>query len=239
MKTLNTANYVEILSSFNLGQGKTVDLPKIASFDGNTIVYDGVSATITNDWLQAFTLMSINNLVKDKPNSYLIKLFGAYNDCRLSLNHSLEDNASKVKTPLKGHVMTSDEYTTSIFVKAATPDTVKSIYDLTQSVSTNSSKAELTDVINQIAGLIFTLEQFEALQVLQAKEAEFVKVKDTFKDRAELTFMSETQIKVVVSIANMPSVVTDFTTLGYVQNESVTFDNKTMTMTLYFDNEKI
>lgn len=237
MKNLKDMNTVELLTSFNVGQGKTVELPTFASIEGNVLKYNGLTANVTSAWKDAILLMHTNNLLKDQPSQRQEKLFAAYNESRLSLNHNPNQDGKTVK-PIAGHVLTSTEYLHNCVKLAANVDTLESIYDLVTSVTSSQTKAELLDVLTAIQGFIVTDSQRSTIEVLAAKEESFNKVKETFKDVATLKFLSETKIQATVKLEELKNVTAKFAELGYVQYD-VQFDQATMSMNLFVDNEKV
>src|SRR5574343_469838 len=107
VKSFLEMNTVELLESFNSGQGKTVDLPSFASFsDDNTITYNGMSATVTEAWTKAYVLMQLHSALKDAPADRQAKVFSAYGEGRLALTH----RHGEPSKPVSGNYLTSEEY---------------------------------------------------------------------------------------------------------------------------------
>jgi hypothetical protein len=78
----------ELLTSFNTGQGKTNAIPEFASIDNGVVSYNSLTANVSQSWLEAFVLMNLHKDLKDASTDRQEKLFKAYNEGRLSLNHS-------------------------------------------------------------------------------------------------------------------------------------------------------
>jgi hypothetical protein len=240
MKTLKAMSTIELLSSFNVGQGKTVDLPNFASIENGVIKYNNLEANVSPEWQQAYLLMQLHKEVKDASTERQEKLFSAYNEGRLALTHNLVEGTVTSKKPLPGHVLTSSEYLQNCFAIAANVENIISIYNDANAVlqSVNPTKADLTAVLTAIVNTIVTDTQKATMQVLADKEIAFEKVKTELSEFAELVFLSETKIKAIVKPANLDTVINKFTSLNYVQ-QSVDFDSKTMSMVCVFDNEKV
>lgn len=238
MKNLKAMNYSEILSSFDVGQGKTSDIPAYASFEDGTLIYESHVAEVTQEWVKAFALMTLRNNVKDQPEERKARLFKAFNEGRLSLNHNVNSEKKTVKQPLDGHYLTSTEYLENCVKLAVSVDTVQAIFDLVKGVTTSQTKQELLDTLQSVSDLIITQEQLQTAAIMEEKEQNFNKVKTELNGYATLKFISETKIMASVKPADLDNVINTFTSLGYVQTD-VKFDQSTMTMQLYVDNEKV
>jgi hypothetical protein len=237
MKTLNEMNSKELLTSFDLGQGKTVDLPTFASVDGTTIRYNGLSANVTEAWKDAYLLMQLHRDLKDAPSQRQEKLFDAYSEGRLSLNHNVS-NDSTVKKPLAGHYLTSAEYKANCFKLNATPDTLQQIDTTIASISSNSTKESLLKVISEIASLVVTDTQRATINTLREKEQVFAAVQNELEAiGAKVTIVNDTTIKVSIAVGNVDKAITVCSDLAFKQTNA-DFDAKTMSIVLTMEKEQ-
>jgi hypothetical protein len=242
MTTYTNMTASELLTSFNTGQGKTNSIPEFASIDNGVVSYNNLTANVSQSWLEAFALMNLHKDLKDASTDRQEKLFKAYNEGRLSLNHSTsDDTAPKSKTALTGHVLTSNEYYDNCIKLAATYEVISALnFDMLNALSSEKSitKQQLIDLIKSMQERIVNDTQQTTFRVMVDKEANFEKVKTELSELATLTFISETKIKAVIKPANLDNVINKFTELNYVQS-SVEFDVKSMSMIAVFDNEKV
>jgi hypothetical protein len=237
MKTLKEMNSVELLTSFNVGQGKTVELPTFASVDNETVKYNGLTAVVTQAWKDSMLLMAIHSNLKDAPSQRQEKLFDAYNEGRLSLNHNLESDG--VKKPLSGHYLTAAEYKANALKLNANVDTIASIEQLVNGVSSTSTKDSLMQVISAIARLAFTDEQLTTFNTLSAKEAVFSTVQNEVESiGGKVTIINDTTIRVNISVSNVDITLKVLTDLHFKQ-VNADFDSKTMSIALTMVKEAV
>jgi hypothetical protein len=237
MKTLKEMNSIELLTSFNVGQGKTVELPSFASVNDETVRYDGLTATVTQAWKDSMLLMAIHSNLKDAPSQRQEKLFDAYNEGRLSLNHNLESDG--VKKPLTGHYLTASEYKANALKLNANVDTITAIEALVNNVSSTSTKDSLMQVISSIARLVFTDEQLTTFNTLSAKEAIFSTVQNELEAiGGKVTIVNDTTIKVNISVSSVDIALKVLTDLQFRQNNA-DFDAKTMSIVLTMIKESV
>lgn len=237
MKTLNEMNSVELLTSFDLGQGKTVDLPTFASVDGTTIRYNEFTATVTESWKDAYLLMQLHRDLKDAPSQRQEKLFQAYSDGRLSLNHNLA-NDSTVKKPLSGHYLTSSEYKANCYKLNASADTLQQIEAIVNRVSSTSTKDSLMQVISEISRLVITDAQQTTINTLSEKEQVFSAVQTDLETiGAKVTIVNDTTIKVSISVSSVDKAITVCSGLAFKQINA-DFDAKTMSIVLTMEKEQ-
>jgi hypothetical protein len=230
MKTLKEMNSVELLTSFNVGQGKTVELPTFASVDAETVKYNGLSATVTQAWKDSMLLMAIHSNLKDAPSQRQEKLFDAYNEGRLSLNHNLESDG--VKKPLTGHYLTATEYKANCLKLNANVDTFTAIEQLVNGIASTSTKDSLMQVIASIARLVITDVQLTTFNTLSAKEAIFSTVQNELEAiGGKVTIVNDTTIKVNVAVSNVDNALKVLTELQFKQTNA-DFDAKTMSIAL-------
>jgi len=242
MKTLNQMNTVELLTSFDLGQGKTVDLPNFASIESDGeqvfIKYNEFNATVTPQWRDAYTLMQLHRDLKDAPSQRQEKLFQAYSEGRLSLNHNVSNDGS-VKKPLSGHYLTSSEYKANCFKLNATPDTLQQIDAITSIVNGNSTKEALQKALIDIRKLVITDSQAVTIANLSEKEQVFAAVQNDLEAiGAKVTMVNDTTIKVSISVSSVDKAITVCSGLEFKQTNA-DFDAKTMSIVLTMEKETV
>ena len=230
MKTLKDMNSVELLTSFNVGQGKTVELPSFASVADETVKYNGLSATVTQAWKDSMLLMAIHSNLKDAPSQRQQKLFDAYNEGRLSLNHNLESDS--VKKPLTGHYLTASEYKNNCLKLNANIDTLTAIETLVNNISSTATKESLNQVIAAISRLVISDEQLTTFNTLAEKEAIFSTVQNELEAiGGKVTIINDTTIKVNISVSSVDIALKVLTELQFKQ-VNADFEVKTMSIAL-------
>lgn len=210
MKTIKQMTASELLQSFNVGQGKTNELPDIASInkvdDSNIqLAYDGNSANVTQSWLEAFSLMQLHRELKDLPVERQEKILANYNAGFLSLNHRISGEKPETK-PLAGHYLTSDSYLANAFKLNANPDAMQSIFSI--ATGKFDSKADFAAAMEAISKLCLTDVQASTYYTLIEKEKAIKQVKEdilTLVDNFNL--LSETEFKVSVNPSELTKIV--------------------------------
>src|SRR5574343_437973 len=236
VKSFLEMNTVELLESFNSGQGKTVDLPSFASFsDDNTITYNGMSATVTEAWTKAYVLMQLHSALKDAPVDRQSKVFSAYGEGRLALTHR-HGEASK---PLTGHYLTSEDYYANMVRQSATYDNVNTIIELVTTAINNpkTTKESLLQTLQAIETLITPTPKMDVYVTLREKEEALNSIKATLADLvSDITLTSEKSFTVSVTSANIDKVVSLAVEKGFqfVSATAPTFKDGQMSMTVSF-----
>lgn len=210
MKSIKEMNASELLQSFNVGQGKTNELPDIASInkvdDSNIqLSYDGNSANVTQSWLEAFSLMQLHRELKDLPVERQEKVMTNYNAGFLSLNHRLNNEKSDSK-PITGHYLTSESYLSNAFKINANADILQSIFAIANGKF--DSKADFSAAMQSISKLCLTETQQTTYESLVTKEQTIKQVKeDVLTVVDNFTLLSETEFKVSVNPSDLTKVV--------------------------------
>ena len=204
MKTFNTS--AELLASFTLGQGKTCDLPEIASLIDGKLTYDNYSVEVTQVWADSYLLANLHRNLKDLPTNKQIELLNAYAENRLSLNHKL-DAAPVTTKPIAGHYLSSDSLLNSYFSKV-TDLTIRSIYDSLSSINAGHTKETILSEIKSALELIITTEQLEAVKALEAKEKGLILGRNTLETVGcyDVTFVSDKQLKASVPFTKVDTI---------------------------------
>lgn len=233
MKTFKEMNTVELLSSFAVGQGKTNEIPNFTSLEAGQLKYNNLTANVSQAWIESFVLMNLHSNLKDRTKEQQAKLFTAYGEGRLSLNHNLETSSNK--KPLAGHYLTSDEYHNNMVKLSTTVENVDSILTIVNDALNNSkTKDELTTALFTIHNIIAPPEKMEVFYTLQDKEEKFNLLKEQFASLdVNLTIVSDTSFRVNVKPGLVDSVVIEANKNGY-NVEKVDFNPNTMSMDIVF-----
>lgn len=204
MKTFNTS--AELLASFTSGQGKTCDLPEIASLIDGKLTYDNYSVEITQVWADSYLLANLHRNLKDLPTTKQIELLNAYAENRLSLNHKF-DAVPVTKAPVAGHYLSSDSLLNTYFTKV-TDITIRSIYDSLSSINASHPKESILNEIKSALELIITTEQLEAVKTLEAKEKGLILGRNTLETIGcfDVTFISDKQLKASVPFTKVDTI---------------------------------
>lgn len=243
MKTFNEMNTVELLDSFNSGQGKTSDigggvaLSDIASLVNDKLAYAGNSVQVTQDWERAYLLLQLHKELKDKSASAQTNLMNAFAEGRLSLNHRLE-TAEKIAKPLTGHYLTAENLQNNYLSLAANKTTIENIYSLVSDIGDSSkrTKADLEKVLYAIKEAIISEDQFEALHILIEKE-ESAQMALGALDKLGLSdckLISESRITGSAELVDVAGIVEALPSIGYKKVDAV-FNAETMTITVTVD----
>lgn len=236
MKTFKEMNTVELLSSFAVGQGKTSELPNFASLEAGSLKYGQLQATVSQAWIESFVLMNLHSNLKDRNPEQQAKLFAAYNDGRLSLNHTVESTTTGNKKPLGGHYLTSEQYYSNMVKLSTNVENVESILTVVKEAIANSkaTKDDLITALFTIRDSITPPDKLEVLYTLQDKEEKFNLLKEQFASLdVNLTIVSDNSFKVNVKPALMDSTVVEAGRNGY-NVEKVDFNPATMSMDIVF-----
>jgi hypothetical protein len=181
--------------------------------------------------------MQLHRDLKDAPSQRQEKLFQAYSEGRLSLNHNISNDGS-VKKPLAGHYLTSAEYKANALKLNANVDTLTAIQDLANSVSSASTKDSLMQTIVSIARLVFSDEQLTTFSTLSEKEAIFSTVQSDLEAiGAKVTIVNDTTIKVSVPVSSVDKALAICSGLAFKQINA-DFDAKTMSIVLTMEKEQ-
>ena len=238
MKTFKQMNAIELLTSFDNGQGKTNELPAISSLDNETLTYNGMTAQVTPAWQQAYILMQVNKDLKDRASDKQASLISAWNEGRLTMNHntSIGTDTKASKKPLVGHVLTSESYYNNLFTIAASGELLQSIYRLATNVSESTNKADLLAKLGTIANSIVTVDQMQVYHTIEAKEAAIKTVVNKLKEAGmdAIRLLSETQLVGNVALASIGAVQACLEEVGYTE-VNASFDPLTKTMLLMVD----
>lgn len=236
MKTFKDMDTVELLTSFSVGQGKTNEIPNFASIEAGNLKYGQLQATISQSWLESFALMNLHSNLKDRNPEQQAKLFAAYNEGRLSLNHTVESTSTGGKKPLGGHYLTSEQYYSNMVKLSANVETVESILTVVKEAlgNTKGTKDDLITALFTIRDAITPPDKLETFYTLQEKEEKFNLLKEQFASLdVNLTIVSDNSFKVNVKPALMDSTVVEAGKNGY-NVEKVDFNPSTMSMDIVF-----
>jgi hypothetical protein len=236
MKALNKMNSVELLLSFDLGQGKTCELPSFTNIEHDneviTINYNNLSATVTPAWLDSYVLMQLHRDIKDAPDARQEKLFAAFSENRLSLNHNISNDSKAMKKPIPGHYLTAEEYKANCFKANATAETLEQINTILDNLSMDAQKADLHKALSAINDLVITRSQADTLAILSAKEEALYSVKNNLEAiGAKVTIVNETTVSVSVAVANVNQAI-ELCIASDFQQVSADFDAATMSIVL-------
>jgi hypothetical protein len=236
MKNFKDMSTVELLSSFAVGQGKTSELPSFTSLEDGQLNYSGLSANVSQAWIESFVLMNLHSNLKDRNPEQQAKLFSAYNDGRLSLNHTVESNSTGNKKPLGGHYLTSEQYYSNMVKLSTNVETVENILSTVKEalLNTKATKDELISALFTIRDSITPPDKLEVFYTLQEKEEKFNLLKEQFASLdVNLTIVSDNSFKVNVKPALMDNTVIEAGKNGY-NVEKVDFNPATMSMDIVF-----
>lgn len=236
MKTFKEMNTVELLTSFNSGQGKTSSLPEIASLENNVLSYDGLSAEVTPAWQGAFILMNLHSNLKDAPRERQQKLFNQYATGALSLNHN---PGTTEKQPLTGHYLTADQYYSNVVRSAATYDNINAILEIANEILDSdkpATKEGMKASLEAIKTLITPVSKLEVYVELREKELAFGAIKKAIEGIASsITQTGDKSFIVKVSGQNLDKVVSIASENHFaVDAKGTEFDASTMQMQVAF-----
>lgn len=236
MKNFKDMSTTELLTSFSVGQGKTSELPNFTSLDNGSLKYGQLAATVSQAWIESFVLMNLHSNLKDRNPEQQAKLFAAYNDGRLSLNHTVESTTSGTKKPLGGHYLTSEQYYSNMVKLSTTVENVDAILSVVKEAigNTKVTKDDLITALFTIRDSITPPDKLEVFYTLQDKEEKFNLLKEQFASLdVNLTIVSDNSFKVNVKPALMDSAVVEAGKYGY-NVEKVDFNPTTMSMDIVF-----
>lgn len=234
MKTFKEMTNVELLTSFNSGQGKTLEIPNFASLENGTLKYGQLTANVTPAWQEAYVLMQLHSGLKDRTPEQQAKLFTAYNEGRLSLNHTSDSKESK---PMANHYLTSEDYLNNVIHLSGNKNTVTTILELVESVLSDSkaTKEQLLTTLTDIKNTILPVSKLEVYETLKAKEEKFQTIADEFieLEQTVVSIISDNSFKVSVKPAIMDAAVKLAAENGFTV-EKVDFNANTMSMIIVF-----
>lgn len=236
MKNFKDMTTNELLTSFAVGQGKTNEIPNFASLEAGELKYSGLTANVSQSWIESFVLMNLHSNLKDRLPEQQAKLFAAYNEGRLSLNHSIETATSSNKKPLAGHYLTSEQYYANMVKLSTTVENIETILSTVKEAISNNkaTKDELISALFTIHNIITPPEKLEVFYTLQDKEEKFNLLKEQFASLdVNLVIVSDTSFKVNVKPSLMDSTVIEAGKNGY-NVEKVDFNATTMSMDIVF-----
>lgn len=143
------------------------------------------------------------------------------------------------KKPLTGHYLTAAEYKANCLKLNTNVDTLTTIEQLVNGVSTTATKDSLMQVIASIARLVITDEQLTTFNTLSEKEAIFSTVQNQIEAiGGKVTIINDTTIKVNINVSSVDVALKVLTELQFKQ-VNADFDVKTMSIALTMVKETI
>jgi hypothetical protein len=236
MKNFKEMSNVELLTSFNSGQGKTMEIPSFASLENGTLKYGQLTANVSPAWQEAYILMQLHSGLKDRNPDQQGKLFAAYNEGRLSLNHTSESKPTKT---LDNHYLSSEDYLNNVIHLSGNKNTVNAILELVESVLSDSkaTKEQLLATLTDVKNTILPVDKLQVYETLKAKEERFETIADEFieLDNTVINILSDNSFKISIkpAITSMDNAVKLAAENGF-SVEKVDFNPTTMTMVIVF-----